>query len=53
MRDTLPNYFLFDTQPEAHLTPEVIAEACRQLKRNRAQYLRDMPTDQLIPTFHD
>ena len=48
MRDTLPNYFLFDTQPEAHLTPEVIAEACRQLKRNRAQYLRDMPTDQLI-----
>mgnify|MGYP004409585019 FL=1 len=48
MRDALPNYFLLDTQPEARLTPEVITEACRQLKRNRAQYLRDMPTEEVI-----
>ncbi|MFL2942403.1 MAG: acyl-CoA reductase [Limisphaerales bacterium] len=48
MRDALPNYFLLDTQPEARLTPEVVTEACRQLKRNRAQYLRDMPTEQVI-----
>lgn len=48
MRDTLPNYFLLDTQPEARLTPDIITEACRQLKRNRAQYLRDMPTAQVI-----
>ena len=48
MRDALPNYFLLDTQPEARLTPEVVTEACRQLKRNRAQYLRDMPTEEVI-----
>lgn len=44
----LPNYFLIDTQPEARLTPGMVTEACRQLIRNRTQYLRDMETDQTI-----
>ena len=48
MPDDLPNYFLIDTQPEARLTPDIVLEACRQLIRNRAQYLRDMSTDQTI-----
>ena len=49
MRDLgLPNYFLVDTQPEARLSPEIVTEACRQLKRNRVQYVRDTPTEQSI-----
>ncbi len=48
MMDDLPNYFLLDTQPEAQLTPGIITEACRQLKRNRVQYLRDMPTEHVV-----
>ena len=44
----LPNYFLIDTQPEARLSPGIITEACRQLKRNRVQYLRDTPTEQTV-----
>ena len=48
MMDDLPNYFLLDTQPEAQLTPGIITEACRQLKRNRMQYLRDISTEQVV-----
>ena len=44
----LPNYFLVDTQPKARLSPEMVTEACRQLKRNRVQYLRDTPTEQAV-----
>lgn len=44
----LPNYFIIDTQPEAPLSPQLITEACRQLKRNRIQYLRDFPTAHTI-----
>ena len=44
----LPNYFLIDTQPEARLTTDTLTEACRQLKRNRVQYLRDTPTEQSV-----
>ena len=44
----LPNYFLIDTQPGARLSPEIITEACRQLKRNRVQYLRDTHTEQTV-----
>lgn len=35
----LPNYFLADLPPEATLSPLMIEEACRALKRNREQYL--------------
>ena len=35
----LPNYFLADLPPEATLSPAMIEEACRTLKRNREQYL--------------
>ena len=48
MPDNLPDYFLIDTQPKARITPTVVTEACRQLKRNRTQYLRDIPTEQII-----
>ena len=48
MTEGIPDYFLIDTQPEARITPSVVTEACRQLKRNRAQYLRDIPTEQII-----
>ena len=48
MAEGIPDYFLIDTQPEARITPSVITEACRQLKRNRTQYLRDIPTEQII-----
>ena len=48
MMNDLPNYFLIDTQPEAQLTPGIITEACRQLKRNRVQYLREISTEQLV-----
>jgi len=48
MMDDLPNYFLLDTQPESQLTPGIITEACRQLKRNRIQYLRDISIEQVV-----
>jgi hypothetical protein len=44
----LPNYFLADLPPEAALSPAMIAEACRTLKRNRAQYLAQRPTHRLV-----
>ncbi len=44
----LPNYFLADLPPEAVLTPAIITEACRTLKRNRERYLLDRPTPQLV-----
>ena len=48
MPENLPDYFLIDTQPKARITPTVVTEACRQLKRNRTQYLRDIPSEQII-----
>jgi hypothetical protein len=45
---TLPNYFLADLPPEAELTADMITEACRTLRRNRDQYLRDRPTTAII-----
>jgi len=44
----LPNYFLADLPPEATLSPDMLAEACRALKRNREQYLATRSTDQLV-----
>ncbi len=44
----LPNYFIADLPPEATLSPAMIAEACRTLKRNRAQYLVQRSTDSMI-----
>jgi len=45
---TLPNYFLADLPPEAVITPELVAEACQSLKRNREQYLARRTTAQMI-----
>ncbi len=44
----LPNYFLADLPPEAVLMPTMVSEACRALKRNRARYLLERPTPQLV-----
>ena len=44
----LPNYFLADLPPEATLSPTMIEEACRTLKRNREQYLLRRSTDGMV-----
>ena len=44
----LPNYFLADLPVEAELSPTIVTEACRTLKRNREQYLAQRRTDNLI-----
>ena len=44
----LPNYFLADVPEPAALTPAVVADACQALKRNRAHYLAQRGTGELI-----
>lgn len=44
----LPNYFLADVPDPATLTPTVVSEACQALKRNRAHYLAQRGTGELI-----
>lgn len=44
----LPNYFLADLPPEAELTPQILAEACATLRRNRAQFLAPRHSDEII-----
>ena len=44
----LPNYFLADLPPGATLTPEMITEACRTLKRNREKYLAARSTQDRV-----
>lgn len=44
----LPNYFLADLPPEAVLSPAMVTEACQTLKRNRAQYLAQRSTENLV-----
>ena len=48
MKEPLPDYFLADLPREAVLTPEMVAEACRTLKSNRARFLADRNTASLI-----
>lgn len=45
---TLPNYFIADLPPDAVLTARLISDACQTLKRNRASYLTDRSTAQLV-----
>ncbi len=45
---TLPNYFLADLPPEATLAPDMLAEACLTLRRNRERYLAPRPTARLV-----
>ena len=49
----LPNYFLADLPPEATLSPAMVTEACRTLKRNRARYLAQRSTDSLVGVLCD
>ncbi len=44
----LPDYFLADLPPEAVLTSPLIAEACQTLKRNRAGYLAERSTRNMV-----
>lgn len=44
----LPNYFLADLPPEAALTPTLISEACRTVRRNRERFLASRTTDQVV-----
>src|SRR5687768_1021713 len=47
----LPNYFMADLPGEATLTPLMIEEAGRTLKRNREKYLAPLSTDTLVGTL--
>lgn len=49
----LPNYFLADLPPEAALTPTLISEACRTVRRNRERFLASRATDQIIRILAD
>lgn len=44
----LPNYFLADLPPGATLSPQLIADACVTLKRNREQHLASRTTAQMV-----
>jgi hypothetical protein len=44
----LPNYFLADLPPEATLSPSMLEEACQTLKQNRARFLANRLTQNLV-----
>ena len=48
-----PNYFLADLPPEAMVTPVMLSEACRTLKRNREAYLAGRSTASLVSVLGD
>jgi hypothetical protein len=47
----LPNYFLADLPPGAHLGPRMLGEACQALRRNRLEYLAPRPTQAILDTL--
>ena len=48
MNEPLPDYFLADLPRDAVLTPDMVAEACRNLKFNRTRFLADRNTASII-----
>ncbi|MBN8248181.1 MAG: hypothetical protein J0L84_12145 [Verrucomicrobia bacterium] len=44
----LPNLYLADLPPEAVLTPSLVRDACIAVKRNRAVWLAERPTQELV-----
>lgn len=48
MNEPLPDYFLADLPREAALTRDMITEACRNLKSNRARFLADRNSTSII-----
>lgn len=48
MSSERPNFYLADLPPEAHLTPAMVSEACRNLKTNREKFLLERSTSSLI-----
>lgn len=51
MSEPLPNFFLADLPPGDSLTPAVITEACRTLKRNRERHLLERNTASIVRTI--
>ncbi len=49
----LPNFYFADLPPEAVLSPQMVAEACDVLKRNREKFLRQRSTDSLVKILCD
>ena len=49
----LPNYFLADLPPGTTLSPQLIADACVTLKRNREQHLASRTTAQMVKRISD
>jgi len=49
----LPNYFLADLPDGSTLTPQLIADACHTLKKNRERYLAGQETGKLIVILAD
>ncbi len=47
----LPNYFLADLPVEALVTPLLISDACHALRRNRARYMVDRTTAQMVKSI--
>ena len=43
-----PNFYLADLPPEAHFTPQMVTEACRNLKTNREKFLRERSTASIV-----
>lgn len=48
MNEPLPDYFLADLPREAVLTPQMVVDACRNLKSNRAKFLAERSTTSVI-----
>src|SRR5262245_10764711 len=48
MSEALPDFFLADLPPEAALTGDIVAEACRNLRANRDRFLAGRRTASLI-----
>ncbi len=49
----LPSYFLADVGPDAVLTPDLLREGCRSLRRNHEKYLSQRTTSQMIKLLVD
>lgn len=48
MNDELPNYFLADLPPEPSLAASTVTDACHTIRRNRAHYLAERSTADVV-----
>jgi hypothetical protein len=47
----LPDYFIADLPSQTAIRPDLVTEACLTLKRNRAQFLAERTTEDLIEVW--